>query len=431
MLMFVGVATIVLVTLGIYLARAGLSLKPIVFLAVFFAIVIGPQAAYHVAQALGVIPKRDLSWTFGSSRPSAGWVEREEALRAEGGRFLDPAAVFGPDADRDLVSDPRRAGADSPFGSAETAAMAIVPPSGSIIVARYASTSAADDAATRYLAMSAGVAPAVGADGARTVTRPQGDIAKVIVAGRTLVVLTGPDEASLAKRLRASRIVAPATQATFVPASLVSDEARDFWLYRPAVLVSVVMLLVIIASVYFFKGSAWAGTVPARPGVPAASASDLRERLLAVNSLDAPFAVTDAGNGRMVVTWRFADAKWVDLARAHGMRRTHRIVLDVDDRTKTVYPRDQHSGIDWSAGPSGGSLRWMSSAGIDFLRVEHGRVFGLQVDERGRFVPKLSSAYTFDLQEMKAPLISAVTLAGWRWRPTLWRGPRWLAWLTD
>ena len=68
--------------------------------------------------------------------------------------------------------------------------------------------------------------------------------------------------------------------------------------------------------------------------------------------------------------------------------------------------------------------------GITFFQVEHQRVFGLQIDQRGRFVPKLSYSYTFDLQEMKAPLISAVTNAGWHWRPTVWQGPTWLRWLT-
>lgn len=50
-------------------------------------------------------PKRDLSWPFGSPGPH-GWVEREAALRTEGGRFLDPVAVFGADEDRALVSGP-------------------------------------------------------------------------------------------------------------------------------------------------------------------------------------------------------------------------------------------------------------------------------------------------------------------------------------
>ena len=430
MLLLVVIASVVLTALGIYMTRLGLSLKPVAFMAVLFGLIIGPQAAFHLAQALGAIPRRDLAWTFGSSRPHAGWVEREDALRTEDGRFVDPVAVFGPAAGPDLVSDLRRAGGDSPFAGAEVASMAIVPPTGSAIVARYASPAVAADAASRFLAIAAGVAPAIGADGAQTVTRPQGDVAKVVVAGRTLVVLTGPDDASLGARLRSSRILAPATQATFVPASPVSADAGDFWLYRPVVLIALVLLLVVITSVYFFRGSAWAGTITARDGVQPATERELRERILAVNALDAPFTVANAGNGRMTVTWRFADAKWIDLARAHGMRRTHRIVLDFDERTRTVYPTDEQSRLDWSAGANGGALQWARSTGTVFLQVQHERVFGLQLAARGRFVPKLSYAYTFDVQEMKAPLIAAVTGAGWRWRPTLWRGPRALAWLT-
>ena len=40
-------------------------------------------------------------------------------------------------------------------------------------------------------------------------------------------------------------------------------------------------------------------------------------------------------------------------------------------------------------------------------------------------------AYTFNLQEMKSPLVDAVTRAGWDWRPTVWQGPAWLRWLTE
>ena len=424
------IATLVLGAIGVYMSRAGLSLRPIVFMAVFLGIVLGPQLAFHLAQALGAIPKRELAWTFGKDRPHPGWVEQEAALRAEDGRFVDPEAVFGPNVDRGLVTDLRRAGPDSPFGGAEVAAMGIVPPASSAMIARYADGAAAERAATQYLTMAAGVVPPRGVDGAMTATRPQGDIAKVVVAGRTLVVLTGPDDATLAERLRSSRVVAPAPQAAFVPTETPTPAARDFWLYRPPVLVASVLTLAIIASAWFFRGAAWAGTVAAREGVAPQSAEVLRRRLLEVSELDVPVTVTERPDGRIAVTWRFADAKWVDLARARGMQRTHRILLELDERSRTVYPTEQQSRLDWSAGASGGGVTWSTMMGIVFFQIEHERVFGLQVDERGRFIPKLSYAYTFNLQEMKAPLISAVTEAGWRWRPTLWQGPRWMRWLT-
>lgn len=44
--------------------------------------------------------------------------------------------------------------------------------------------------------------------------------------------------------------------------------------------------------------------------------------------------------------------------------------------------------------------------------------------------PQLSYEYNFDLQEMKAPFIQAVTGAGWRWRPVIWHAPASLRWIT-
>ena len=427
--MVVGLAivTVVFGVAAVLMTRAGVSLRPLAFMAGFLAIVAGPQAAFHVARALGVIPKKDLTWTFGKDRIPAGYAEQEAALAADGGRFVDPATVFGPGIDTDLVTDLRRAGAESPFGDAEVAQMAIIPPSSSAIVARYRDNTAAVEAQARYMTVAAGAVPPPGSDGAHTFTRPQGDVVKVLTAGRTLIALSGPDEPTVATRLRDSRIITRRESGLVTP---LDASAGDFWLYRPAVLASILVVLLAVATLYFFKVSAWAATIPAPAGAPAQPTSELRGRLLAVNSIDAPFSVSEREDGKIVVTWRFADAKWVDLARAHGMRNTHRIVLELDDATKTVYPTEQYTRMDWSAGAGGGSLRWATGMGITFFQVEHQRVFGLQIDQRGRFVPKLSYSYTFDLQEMKAPLISAVTNAGWHWRPTVWQGPTWLRWLT-
>jgi hypothetical protein len=421
------IVAIVFGTLAILMTRAGVSLRPLAFLAGFFAIVGGPQVAFHVAQALGVIPKKNLTWTFGKDRVPAGYDEQDALLAADDGRFRDPDAVFGPGIDRDLVTDLRRAGAESPFGDAEVAQMAVIPPTSSAVVARYRDAASASAAQGKYVAMAAGFSPPTGSDGAITFTRPQGDVVKVLTAGRTLIALSGPDEPSVDSRLRSSRVVTRREAGFMTP---LDPTASEFWLYRPSVLASIVVVLLIIATLFFFKGSAWAATVRARDGVPVQPATELRERLLGTNTIDAPFTVAEREDGKVMVTWRFADAKWVDLARAHGMRNTHRIILELDEASKTVYPTEQYTRMDWSAGAGGGSFRWATGMGITFFQVEHQRVFGLQLDERGRFVPNLSYSYRFNLQEMKAPLISAVTNAGWQWRPTIWQGPTWLRWLT-
>lgn len=417
---------LVLGILAVMMWRAGASLRPVVFMAVFMAIVGGPQVLFHLAQGLGWLPKRDLTWVAARDRAATGFQEVEAALVTSGGRFANPAAVFGADHDPDLVTDLRRMSGDGPFGAAEIAQMAIIPPASTTVVARFADAGAAHAAGMRYLESSVGFVPEIGPDGARTATRPGGDVIKVVVVGRTLLALTGPDERTLAERLTAAplqviREESPGTAA-----------AREFWFYRPAVLAAVTGLLVVVATLWFFKGSTWASTVPAMAGVEPLSAEALRQRLLAANQVEAPFVVaSEEPGGRLVVTWRFADAKWVDLARAHGMRRTHRLLLELDAARQVVRPTEQFSALDWSAGPRGGGVQWRTGMGITFFQVEHQRVFGLQLDEHGRFEPRLSYAWSFNLQEMKAPFIAATTQAGWDWRPTAWHGPSWLRWLTD
>jgi len=423
---FLAITTLVFGVLAVMMTRAGASLRPLVFLATFFAIVVGPQAAFHLAQAFDWIPKRSLTWVAARDRAVAAYTEDDAALATSDGVFTNPRAVFGPDADLDLVSDLLQLGPASPFAGALVAQMAMIPPGGTTMVARYATASDARDAAERYLVASVGSAPAPGRDGAVTMTRPVGDVIKVLAAGRTLLVLTGATEREVSARLEAAPVTATREE------SPGSAAARDFWLYRPAVLAALTLLLVAVATLWFFKGSSWASTVPAVAGVEPLRGDALRRQLLAVNQVDAPLTVEEEQpGGRIVVTWRFADAKWVDIARAHGLRRTHRLLLELDEARRVVRPTEQLSALDWSAGPQGGGVQWRTGMGITFFQVEHQRVFGLQLDKQGRFIPQLSYAYTFNLQEMKAPFVAATTQAGWDWRPTAWHGPTWLRWLTN
>ncbi len=420
---------IVLVVFGILavlMTRAGVSLRPLVFVGVFFLIVAGPQAAFHLAQAFEWIPKQRIesSPRTGSTDVPA-FDENDDALRAEEGRFVDTGAVFGADVFRSLITDLRPF---EPFTGAETAQMATFPPSSAVVVARYPDPSAAAEAAERYLTGAVGFVPDIGSDGGRSAQRPRGDRVKVVVGGRTLLILSGPDEAWLAERLRASRVFASvAHDDEAVPQA----PAGDFWLHRPAVLLSFVLVLILLATLWFFRGSTWAASTPAETGATPSTAQELRRRLLAINDLDVPFTVEEeSSHGRIAVTWRFSDARWITAARAHGVRRMHRLVLELDEPRRAVRPTEYISAVDWSAGPRGAALEWRTAAGIVFFQTEHRRVFGLHVDENGRFSPEPDYSYTFDLQEMKAPLVAAVTRAGWDWRPTAWPGPSWLRWLT-
>ena len=69
--------------------------------------------------------------------------------------------------------------------------------------------------------------------------------------------------------------------------------------------------------------------------------------------------------------------------------------------------------------------------GEGFRQSSLRRVFGMQLDKSGKPTGELSKAYTFNLQELKQPIIEAVTASGWTWQPVMWNVPERLRWLVE
>jgi hypothetical protein len=201
---------------------------------------------------------------------------------------------------------------------------------------------------------------------------------------------------------------------------------------RPAILTAGLSLYAFLLVLYFFKGAAWAGIRPALPGIPPIPADELASRLESVNELDVPFQVEPGpGPGQWIARWRDEDARWADLARARGLRRTFRIRLTLDEPTGTVRATDEAAGYDWSAGREGANLEWKAVFGIVFFQYETQSTSGPGLDEKGRLTLRPDHPYTFDVNEMRSPLVETVTRSGWNWRPTVWQGPAWLRWFTE
>ncbi len=131
------------------------------------------------------------------------------------------------------------------------------------------------------------------------------------------------------------------------------------------------------------------------------------------------------------ITWRYADAQWFDLMRAHKMQRTHKLVLALDEQSYKARVREYWSAFDASAGPNDMRLSWTAATGMQFFQFEHRRVVGVQLDASGKATGELSKASMFNLQELKQPIIDAVTISGWTWQPVMWNAPAGLRWLTE
>ncbi len=165
------------------------------------------------------------------------------------------------------------------------------------------------------------------------------------------------------------------------------------------------------------RGGAWAARVSPQPGVPPVPLETLRQRLLAINDLDVPFRVTEDKHGRLVAEWRIADARWVGLMGAGGLRIAHRIHLRFDAATLRVRALTVKRSIGWRAG-LGLSLVFSYFRGISFFDYQRGEAIGL-VYKNGNWTPGFEYRYRFLLSEIQTPLIEAVTQSGWTFAPVI------------
>lgn len=413
-----GIALFTLISVGLLalfamlMLRSGMSLRPLVFIAGFFAIVAGPQGIVHLLDALA--HRREVATVRSAV---------DEASAAP----IPWEIVFGPDADPALITDAKR-GLDVILGAASEARISFNARGESAIAARFASEDDARRALHAYGGFF-GLAEATGSEDVGFTGRRFGGTGPwdhAVRAGNELYAWSGATkEAVEGRRILALGPIGATTESagrTRVSTRLAKNTP---------VMVVFLVVNVLLASLWFFKASSWSARVAPVPGAESVRESELRDRILAIGALPDPVAVRPLDDGSIEVTWRYADARWLDLMRANRMTRTHRLVLMPDEASKRVRVREYWSSFDASAGLDGLALDWKSASGIQFLAIESRRVVGAQLDADGLPTGALSGGYSFDLQELKSPIVEVVTKAGWTWQPVVWDAPAAVRWLTE
>lgn len=423
-------ATLLLLSLiAIAMRRAGLSLKPLGWFAGFMALVLLPQLIGHSLNAYMAQPRTPPdSATHSAAPPATDQIDYSDGQKLFGAKAAGVIAIDG------------RAAASGILHPADQPKYYVLPSDETLLIGRFASAADAQNAIGRFLAEAKlrdhGRTDDAGGFSAQ---RGANDFVYARAYATLFTVWSGPTESAITELQAVAGFTgAAADQMMSSPGANQTDwlnvtlgKSMSTASGLALVLVALGAYLLIVVG-YFFKGIAWATRELPAADSHAVDAAALRAKLLAVNELDVPFKIgAGADDRQLIADWRYADAKWIDHARIHGMRRLHRIVLALDQTAKKVRVTDYQSTYDWSAGGGGAKLDWHFQAGVVFFQYEHQRVFGLQLDEHGQFKPELSYAYTFNLQEMKAPIMRAVIQSGWSWQPLAWNAPAWLKWLTE
>ncbi len=414
------IAAAVCSVLALLLRRAGASLRPLAWFAGLILLIGVPQFTVHLLRALDAAPR------------TAALTHSLAALDHPAEGIASVRRLFGIDADPKLVVDASAVVGDV-VAEATIAKFAVLPSGESVLLARFDSFRSAERAWVAYLQVT-GLARAGGeGDSQRgyAVSRPAGDRAYVLHRGTMLGVWTGPDDLTIRRRMATGGFQVPARAplegavAQDGPVEAAPQDRRFAWLTPStprdhAIVAMAVAAWMFTVVAWFLVGASWAASVPARPAAAPVDRRELESRLLALNGLDVPWRVERGqGEGELCVTWRYAEARWLDLARANGVRRDLRVALWLNERRRTVYAIDYAASLEGSIGRSGAQVAFKRMVGVQFFHLERARTFGIQLDQAGRPTGALSHGYRFDVREMKGPLVQIVTQAGWQWRGRL------------
>ena len=397
--------TLVLALFALLLGGAGVSRRPVIFLAGLMLPII---LTFLVAQLVEArMPRLDA----GSS----------PGLVVADGRLAARTQLFGADVPPEFIRDARGM-LPGILDGAEVAEAAVTLEGSTVLVAQFADDDAARQAAAAYH-HAFGLADTGGDEAAGwTARRSAGDHIEMLLTGWFLFVWSGLTPAEASGRRAASDLD------TALPAEALASANPLFPALQPlaalftATWTKILGLLILagIYTVWFFKGASWAGSVPPDPKSPRLPPGELESRLLALNAEGLPFTVAPGpAPGELVADWRYADATYLDPAPARGLRRAFRIRMVLDARTHTVRATDYTAEFDWSAGRAGADVRWRRTTGISFFHREQETVAGVRIDNAGRRADGLMHSFTFDLATMKGPLIRVVSASGWGWRPAL------------
>jgi hypothetical protein len=151
------------------------------------------------------------------------------------------------------------------------------------------------------------------------------------------------------------------------------------------------------------------------PGVgEPVSEEELHAMLREINDFDAPVTVIERGR-RLVVTWRYVDARWWELLARSGLTKVYELHIRLNGAKKEATLVDVLKSVSWGAGPTevqvtGGYFRGAS------IGYEIGEAWGI----RENFAPGQIYEYEFSPQVIKNPVVNSILRSGWSVRFGMW-----------
>jgi hypothetical protein len=154
------------------------------------------------------------------------------------------------------------------------------------------------------------------------------------------------------------------------------------------------------------------GKKPAKD-TPVLPASEVRQRLLALNRETAPYQIIDgsSANVDLIAEWKIVDAKWYEIFAKANLTKVFRIYMKFNEDRHEVRAKDEEYTVEWRAGvPS------LSMAASTFQGQKTSIEFGTAYAFTEELQPGQVYKYRFNTNEIKKPIQEVVTACGWTYK---------------
>ena len=156
------------------------------------------------------------------------------------------------------------------------------------------------------------------------------------------------------------------------------------------------------------------------PGVAPIGRDELAKKIGALSGDKTPFTVKSSDETDLVVEQNIVNAKWYEIFAKAGLKKTYRILLLLDDSAKEVRVLEEMGELSWKAGVPTASFSAEFFRGRTLAQKEFGTAYAFKEKSPASFGKVYE--YSFDVNDVKGPLIETITSSGWSYVPVTTKG---------
>jgi hypothetical protein len=148
--------------------------------------------------------------------------------------------------------------------------------------------------------------------------------------------------------------------------------------------------------------------------------SELKERLLSLNSSELPYEIKPTAETDLLVEWKIADAKWFAVFSKERLRETYRGFLLLDEPRKSVRYCEELGSVRWMAGTDN-QIQPVLSYQKQFFRgrILFQKSWEVQYGIREDLSPGKIYENRFDVRQVRNPLKKVIEESGWEFVPVV------------